>query len=73
MRLLKIKTIGVVNNHLIDYPSQAVGYASSFGSLSGISLVIQIITGIFLAIHYTPHTSLAFLSLEHIIRDINDG
>jgi len=46
---------------------------SSFGSLSGLCLAIQIITGILLAAHYTPHTSLAFSSVEHIMRDVNDG
>jgi len=46
---------------------------SSFGSLSGLCLVIQIITGILLAAHYTPHTTLAFSSVEHIMRDVNDG
>jgi len=46
---------------------------SSFGSLSGLCLVIQIVTGILLAAHYTPHTTLAFSSVEHIMRDVNDG
>jgi ubiquinol-cytochrome c reductase cytochrome b subunit len=36
-------------------------------------LIIQIITGIFLAMHYTPHIDLAFTSLEHIMRDVNYG
>jgi ubiquinol-cytochrome c reductase cytochrome b subunit len=36
-------------------------------------LVIQIITGIALAMHYTPHIDLAFLSLENIMRDVNGG
>jgi ubiquinol-cytochrome c reductase cytochrome b subunit len=45
----------------------------SFGSTAGICLVIQIITGIFLAMHYTPHVDLAFSSVEHIMRDVNNG
>jgi ubiquinol-cytochrome c reductase cytochrome b subunit len=36
-------------------------------------LVIQIVTGIILAMHYTPHVSLAFDSVEHIMRDVNNG
>jgi ubiquinol-cytochrome c reductase cytochrome b subunit len=73
MRFIKIKSISIFNNHLIDYPTPIVGYLSSFGSLSGLCLVIQIMTGILLTAHYTPHVTLAFVSLEHIIRDVNDG
>ncbi len=42
-------------------------------SLAGICLVLQIITGIFLAMHYTPHVDMAFLSVEHIMRDVEGG
>ena len=45
----------------------------SFGSLAGLGLVIQIITGVFLAMHYTPHVDFAFNSVEHIMRDVNNG
>jgi ubiquinol-cytochrome c reductase cytochrome b subunit len=45
----------------------------SFGSTAGLCLVIQIVTGIFLAMHYTPHVDLAFSSVEHIMRDVNNG
>jgi ubiquinol-cytochrome c reductase cytochrome b subunit len=41
--------------------------------MAGICLGIQIITGILLAMHYTPHIDLAFLSVEHIMRDVNNG
>jgi hypothetical protein len=58
-------------NHLIDYPTPSnLSYWWSFGSLAGICLVIQIITGVVLAMHYTPHVDLAFLSVEHIMRDV---
>jgi ubiquinol-cytochrome c reductase cytochrome b subunit len=73
MRFIKIRSFAIINSHLIDYPTPIVGYISSFGSLSGVCLVVQILSGLFLAAHYTPHTSTAFLSLEHIIRDVNDG
>lgn len=63
-----------INNHLIDYPSPMnVNYLWSIGSLAGLCLVIQIITGIFLAMHYTPHVDYAFASVEHIMRDVNNG
>jgi len=44
-----------------------------FGSLAGICLVIQIVTGVFLAMHHTPHVDLAFNSVEHIMRDVEGG
>jgi len=45
----------------------------NFGIYSLVCLVTQIITGIFLAMHYTPEISLAFYSVEHIMRDVNYG
>ena len=41
--------------------------------MSGICLATQLVTGIALAMHYTPHVDLAFLSVEHIMRDVNGG
>jgi quinol-cytochrome oxidoreductase complex cytochrome b subunit len=75
MRLLKRPPIfSVVNNHLIDYPTASnLSYWWGLGSMSGIFLVLQLATGIFLAMHYTPHINLAFLSVEHIMRDVNYG
>nr|YP_009490398.1 cytochrome b [Gracilaria spinulosa]AWH62531.1 cytochrome b [Gracilaria spinulosa] len=74
MRLLKRPLISIVNNHLIDYPTPInIHYAWNFGFLASICLIIQIITGIFLAMHYTPHIELAFASVEHIMRDVNYG
>ena len=52
-------------SHLVHYASPiTLTYAWSFGSLAGICLVIQMISGIFLAMHYTPHIDLAFNSVE---------
>jgi ubiquinol-cytochrome c reductase cytochrome b subunit len=66
--------LSIVDNHIIDYPSPInLSYAWSFGALAGICLVIQIVTGIFLAMHYTPHVEMAFASVEHIVRDVNNG
>nr|YP_010199542.1 apocytochrome b [Crassiphycus birdiae]UAD89400.1 apocytochrome b [Crassiphycus birdiae] len=74
MRLLKRPIISIVNEHLIDYPTPInIHYAWNFGFLAAMCLIIQIITGIFLAMHYTPHVELAFASVEHIMRDVNYG
>lgn len=45
----------------------------NFGSLLGLCLGIQLVRGLFLAIHYTPHIDLAFSSVAHIMRDVNSG
>ncbi len=50
-----------------------LNYMWNFGSVAGIALVIQIVTGILLAMHYTPHVDNAFNSVEHIMRDVNYG
>jgi quinol-cytochrome oxidoreductase complex cytochrome b subunit len=74
MRWNKKSLFTVVNNHIIDYPTPInLNYFYGFGSLAGIMLVVQILTGIFLAMHYTPHIDLAFNSVEHIMRDVNNG
>jgi len=66
--------VAFIDSHIIHYPTPInLNYAWSFGSLSGLCLIIQIITGLFLAMHYTPHIDLAFSSVEHIMRDVNNG
>ena len=61
-------------SHIVDYPTPVnLNYFWSFGSAAGICLVIQLLTGIFLAMHYTTHVSFAFNSVEHIMRDVNNG
>ena len=73
-RLTKNYIIGLIASHIIWYPSPiSLTYAWSFGSLAGICLVIQMISGIFLAMHYCPNIYLAFSSVEFIMRDINSG
>jgi ubiquinol-cytochrome c reductase cytochrome b/c1 subunit len=58
----------------ISYPAPInLSYFWNFGFYSLICLVIQILTGIFLAMHYTPEQGLAFISVEHIMRDVNYG
>lgn len=64
----------IVNEYLVDSPApRNLNYMWNFGSLLGVNLIILIITGISLAMHYTPEISLAFDSVEHIMRDVNNG
>jgi quinol-cytochrome oxidoreductase complex cytochrome b subunit len=73
MRFINLKSFSNINNHLIDYPSPQVSYLNSLGALSGFCLTVQLLSGILLTAHYTPYITLAFTSLEHILRDVNDG
>ena len=74
IRWNKNYVLSFFDSHLIHYPAPInLTYAWSFGSTAGICLIIQILTGIFLAMHYTPHIDLAFSSVEHIMRDVNNG
>ena len=66
--------ISLIASHFVFYPSPAIlTYAWSFGSLAGLCLVIQIISGIFLSMHYTSNIDLAFSSIEYIMRDVPNG
>ena len=70
----KYAFLSFIDSHIISYPTPInLNYMWSFGSAAGICLVIQILTGIFLAMHYTPHIDYAFNSVEHIMRDVNNG
>ncbi len=60
--------------HTLYYPvPRNLNYLWNFGSLAGLALVIMIVTGIVLSMHYTPHTDYAFDSVERIMRDVNYG
>nr|NP_008276.1 cytochrome b [Protopterus dolloi]AAC38033.1 cytochrome b [Protopterus annectens] len=64
----------IVNNSLIDLPTPSnISAWWNFGSLLGFCLITQILTGLFLAMHYTADTSTAFSSIAHIARDVNYG
>nr|QNH82865.1 cytochrome b [Suhpalacsa sp. XXL-2020] len=64
----------IANNALIDLPAPSnISAWWNFGSLLGLCLMIQIITGLFLAMHYTADINMAFNSVTHIIRDVNYG
>lgn len=64
----------IINYSFIDLPAPAnLSSWWNFGSLLGLCLIIQIATGLFLAMHYTADTSIAFSSIAHISRDVNYG
>nr|BBD20511.1 cytochrome b [Cyrtodactylus chanhomeae] len=64
----------IINNSLVDLPTPSnISAWWNFGSLLGLCLVIQILTGLFLAMHYTADTLLAFSSISHICRNVKYG
>jgi quinol-cytochrome oxidoreductase complex cytochrome b subunit len=66
--------VAMLQHELYEYPTpRNLSYWWNFGSLSGIMLVVMIVTGIFLAMQYTPHADLAFDSVERIMRDVDYG
>lgn len=75
MRIFKSQPlISSVNGYLIDSPQPSnISYLWNFGSLLGFCLGIQIVTGVTLAMHYNPSVLEAFNSVEHIMRDVNNG
>lgn len=71
---LRFPLTGFVKHSLVEYPTpRNLSYWWNFGSLAGIALVIQIVTGIFLAMHYKADIGMAFDSIQHIMRDVNYG
>ena len=57
-----------------DYPMpKNCNYFWSFGAMASILLVVMIVSGIFIAMNYTPHTDMAFVSVERLMRDVNYG
>jgi ubiquinol-cytochrome c reductase cytochrome b subunit len=75
MRILKKHVLlRLVNSYFVDSPQPAnISYLWNFGSLLGVCLAIQILTGAFLAMHYQANVDFAFSSVEHIMRDVNNG
>jgi len=75
MRIIKRNSLlKLVNSYIIDSPQPSnISYLWNFGSLLAVCLAIQIITGITLAMHYTPNIAEAFNSVEHIMRDVKNG
>jgi len=75
MRILKSQPLlKMVNSYTIDSPQPSnISYLWNFGSLLAFCLIIQIVTGVTLGMHYTPNVLEAFDSVEHIMRDVNNG
>lgn len=75
MRIIKVHPfLSIFNSYLVDSPQPInLSYLWNYGSLLGVCLGIQIVTGITLAMHYVPSIDSAFLSVEHIMRDVNYG
>nr|WEL32844.1 cytochrome b [Sinomastax longicornea] len=66
--------IKIMNNSLIDLPAPSnISFWWNLGSMLGLCLMIQTITGLFLAMHYAPNIEMAFNSVIHICRDVNNG
>nr|YP_009233473.1 cytochrome b [Compsorhipis davidiana]AMB35643.1 cytochrome b [Compsorhipis davidiana] len=71
---LKHPMIKIINNSLIDLPAPTnISFWWNLGSLLGLCLMIQIMTGLFLTMHYTPNIESAFSSVIHNCRDVNNG
>lgn len=75
MRILKSHPLlKLVNMYIIDHSQPSnISYLWNFGSLLAVCLIIQIVTGVTLAMHYNPSVAEAFNSIEHIMRDVNNG
>ena len=73
MRFVKKNSFFYALYHtILTYPAPSnFSYWWNFGVLAFVCLLLQILTGIFLAMHYTPHADLAFTSVEHIMRDVS--
>jgi ubiquinol-cytochrome c reductase cytochrome b/c1 subunit len=70
----RLPVMGLVHSSFVAYPTpRNLNYLWTFGGILSMMLGVQIITGIVLAMHYTPHTAMAFHSVEHIMRDVNWG
>jgi ubiquinol-cytochrome c reductase cytochrome b subunit len=74
MRFIRIPLVNIVSNHAIDYPTPVnLSYLWGFGSSAGIFLALQVLTGVFLSMHYCPHLDLAYYCIEHMCRDVHHG
>jgi ubiquinol-cytochrome c reductase cytochrome b/c1 subunit len=70
----RLPIMEIMQGQALDFPTpKNLNYWWTFGGILAVMLVVQLITGIVLAMHYTPHVSMAFSSVEHIMRDVNSG
>lgn len=70
----RLPIIGLVHSSFVAYPTpRNLNYWWTFGGILSFMLAAQIVTGVVLVMHYTPHATMAFSSVEHIMRDVNYG
>jgi ubiquinol-cytochrome c reductase cytochrome b subunit len=70
----RLPVIRLAHDSFVDFPTpKNLNYWWTFGAILTVCLVVQIVTGIVLAMHYVPHADMAFESVEHIMRDVNYG
>src|SRR4030095_190031 len=70
----RLPIMGLVHSSFVAYPTRRnLNYWWTFGGILSFMLAAQIVTGVILAMHYTPHATMAFSSVEHIMRDVNYG
>ncbi|MBI3436168.1 MAG: cytochrome b N-terminal domain-containing protein [Proteobacteria bacterium] len=70
----RLPVMGLVHSSFVAYPTpRNLNYWWTFGGILSFMLVVQIVTGIVLVMHFTPHVDMAFNSVEHIMRDVNYG
>jgi ubiquinol-cytochrome c reductase cytochrome b subunit len=70
----RLPIVGLVHSSFVAYPvPRNLNYLWAFGAILSFMLIAQIITGVILAMHYVPSSTLAFDSIEHIMRDVNYG
>ena len=70
----RLPVMGLMHSSFVVYPTpKNLNYWWTFGAILSFMLIAQIVTGVVLAMHYTPNTGLAFDSVEHIMRDVNWG
>nr|ARJ63368.1 cytochrome b [Bemisia tabaci] len=73
-KLFRKFNLSQVNNFIVDLGSPSnISYFWNFGSLLGLMMLIQLLTGLFLTFHYAANVSVAFDSVIHIMRDVNNG
>jgi ubiquinol-cytochrome c reductase cytochrome b/c1 subunit len=70
----RLPVMRLAHDTAVSYPvPRNLNYMWTFGGILMFMLVAQIVTGVILAMHYTPHATMAFTSVEHIMRDVNYG
>ena len=70
----RLPIVGLIHSSFVVFPNpRNLNYLWTFGGILAFMLVAQIVTGVVLAMHYTPHADMAFASVESIMRDVNYG